>query len=335
MPSAPWSRALEDARLSGAQLADGGTGLYCASAGSAFLLHHHMRQMHAARGARGDPMGMVASIAGTLNFNLASRYCIRGAVGGFAAACASSSHALGCALDDIRLGRQSRMLVVGAEDVNAETILPFAALRVLSTNPDPSAASRPFDRRRDGFVCSGGAVCLILEEAEFARGRDAPVYAELAGWGQASDGYSVAISHPEGDGLGAAMRRALADAGVRPGEVDYVSAHATSTPAGDRSEALALRSVFSGAGAHPRVSSTKGLTGHPLSMSGVMEAAFCALALRDGFIPGNANLVDPDESCGDLDLPRATLDIAPGVVMNNSSGFGGSNVCHVLRRQTR
>ena len=325
-------QAIADAGLDRTALTDGATGLYCASAGSAFLLHHNLTQMHAARFERGNPMGVVMSIAGTLNFNLAAHYGIRGAVGGFVAACASSSHALGCALDDIRLGRQTRMLVVGAEEMNAETVLPFAAMRALSTNADPATASRPFDQARDGFVAAGGAVGLILEESETARGRGAPVYAELAGWGQAADGYNVAVSHPEGMGLVDAMRRALADAGVEPGDVDYVNAHATSTPAGDRSEALALRAVFSQAGAHPRISSTKGLTGHPLSMAGVMEAGFCALALRDGFVPGNANLVSPDEACADLDLLRAAVEVRPGVILNNSSGFGGSNVCHVLRR---
>lgn len=327
-------QALADAGLTKDELGDGATGLYCASAGSAFMLHHHLAQMHAVRGERGNPMGVVASIAGTLNFNLAAHYGIRGAVGGFAAACASSSHALGCALDDIRLGRQTRMIVVGAEEVNAETVLPFAAMRALSTHGDPAAASRPFDQARDGFVAAGGAVCLILEEAEAARRRGATIYAELAGWGQAADGHNVAVSHPEGAGLAMAMQRALADAGVAPSEIDYVNAHATSTPAGDRSEALALRQVFTAAGARPRVSSTKGLTGHPLSMAGVMEAAFCALALREGFVPGNANLKTPDEACAGLELPRASVACGPRVILNNSSGFGGSNVCHVLRRST-
>lgn len=327
-------QALADAGLAPADLTDGATGLYCASAGSAFLLHHHLAQMHAVRGERGNPMGVVASIAGTLNFNLAAHYGIRGAVGGFVAACASSSHALGCALDDIRLGRQTRMLVVGAEEVNAETILPFAAMRALSTSADPATASRPFDQARDGFVAAGGAVCLVIEEAETARRRGAPIYAELAGWGQAADGYNVAVSHPEGAGLVDAIRRALADAGLTPRDIDYVNAHATSTPAGDRSEAVALRTVFTATGASPRISSTKGLTGHPLSMAGVMEAAFCALALREGFIPGNANLVAPDEACAGLDLPRTTLAEQPDIILNNSSGFGGSNVCHVLRRST-
>lgn len=325
-------QAIADAGLAAEALRDGETGLYCASAGSAFLLHHHLAQMHAVRFERGNPMGVVMSIAGTLNFNLAAHYGIRGAVGGFVAACASSSHALGCALDDIRLGRQTRMLVVGAEEVNAETVLPFAAMRALSTNADPAIASRPFDQARDGFVAAGGAVCLILEEAETARRRGAPVYAELAGWGQAADGYNVAVSHPEGAGLVAAMRRTLADAGLQPADIGYVNAHATSTPAGDRSEAIALRTVFTAAGARPLVSSTKGLTGHPLSMAGVMEAAFCALAIKDGFVPGNAHLASADEACAGLELPRASLARAPGIVLSNSSGFGGSNVCHVLRR---
>lgn len=325
-------QALADAGLARADLTDGTTGLFCASAGSAWLLSHHMQQMYAARGERGDPMGIVSSIAGTLNFNLAAHYHISGAVCGFVSACASSSHALGYAMDEIHLGRQSRMLVVGAEDMNAESILPFASLRALSTNPDPSTASRPFDRRRDGFVGTGGAVALIVEEAALARSRGARIYAELAGWGQAGDGHSVAASHPEGAGLREAMRRALADARVAADAIGYVNAHATSTPAGDRSEALALRAVFAGAARPPRVSSTKALTGHGLSLAGAMEAAFCALAVSEGFIPGAAHLAEPDPVCEGIDLPRTSLDVAPRLVLNNSSGFGGSNVCHVLRR---
>ncbi|MEO6002162.1 MAG: beta-ketoacyl-[acyl-carrier-protein] synthase family protein [Opitutus sp.] len=325
-------QALLDAGLQRSDLTDGTTGLYCASAGSPSLTHLHVQQMHATRGERGNPMSVVAAIAGTLNFNLAARYGIRGAVSGFVAACASSSHALGCALDDIRLGRQTRMLIVGGEDLNAESVLGFAAMRALSTNPTAAQASRPFDRERDGFVVSGGATCLILEELETARRRGAPIYAELAGWGQAADGYNVAVSHPEGLGLADAIQRALADAQVKPCDIDYVSAHATSTATGDRSEALAIKSVFSPSGSRPTISSTKGITGHPLSMAGVMEAAFCSIALRDGFIPGNKNLVVADEACDGLNLAQETMETAPTVILNNTSGFGGSNVCHVLRR---
>ncbi len=327
-------QALAEAGLEPAQLAGGDTGLFCASAGSPFLLKHYLDQMFAARGERGNPMGVVSSIAGTLNFNLAAHYKISGAVCGFVSACASSSHALGYAMDEIRLGRQRRMLVVGAEEMTTESILPFAGLRALSVNPDPATASRPFDRRRDGFVGTGGAVALVVEDATLARQRGARIQAELAGWGQAGDGYSVAASHPEGAGLREAMRRTLADAGVKPAEIDYVNAHATSTPPGDHSEALALHAIFTGGGARPRVSSTKALTGHGLSLAGAMEAAFCTLAISEGFVPGAAHLEEPDPVCAGLDLPRTSLDEAPVLVLNNSSGFGGSNVCHVLRRPT-
>ncbi len=325
-------QALAEAGLEPAQLSGGDTGLFCASAGSPFLLGHFLEQMRESRGERGNPMGIVSSIAGTLNFNLAAHFKITGAVCGFVSACASSSHALGYAMDEIRLGRQKRMLVVGAEDMTTESILPFSTLRALSNNPDPATASRPFDRRRDGFVGTGGAVALIVEDAALARARGARIQAELIGWGQAGDGHSIAASHPEGAGLREAMRRTLADAGVKPADIDYVNAHATSTPAGDRSEALALHALFTSAGAKPRVSSTKALTGHGLSLAGAMEAAFCALAVDEGFIPGAAHLGEPDPVCEGLDLPRASLDEAPRLVLNNSSGFGGSNVCHVLRK---
>ncbi len=325
-------QALVEAGLEPAQLGDGSTGLFCASAGSPFMLGNFLDQMHATRGERGNPMGIISSIAGTLNFNLAAHYKISGAVCGFVSACTSSSHALGYAMDEIRLGRQQRMLVVGAEDLTAESIISFSSLRALSQNPDPATASRPFDARRDGFVGTGGAVALVVEDAALARRRGANIYAELIGWGQAGDGHSVAASHPEGAGLREAMRRTLADARVSAADINYVNAHATSTVAGDRSEALALHAVFTANGATPRVSSTKALTGHGLSLAGAMEAAFCALAIDEGFIPGAAHLEEPDPVCAGLDLPRISLDEAPRLVLNNSSGFGGSNVCHLLRR---
>jgi len=325
-------QALADAGLAPADIAhDDRTGLFCASAGSAMLLHHHVAAMHAVRGERGNPLGVVSSIAGTLNFNLAARFRITGAVVGFVSACASASHALGYALDELRLGRLDRVIVVGAEELNAETLVPFAAMRALSAGTTPATASRPFDADRDGFVGAGGATALILETETLAAARACQPYAELAGWGQSADGHSVAMSHPEGAGIRRAMQRALDDARVAPSAIDYVNAHGTSTPVGDRAEALALRAVFTDTGASPVISSTKGLTGHPLSLAGAMEAGFCALALAEGFMPGNPHLVTPDETCTGLNLPRATLLRAPRVVLNNSSGFGGSNVCHVLR----
>ncbi|MEY2882162.1 MAG: hypothetical protein RLZZ15_4542 [Verrucomicrobiota bacterium] len=319
-------QALADARLSPALVADEETALFCSSAGSPFLLRHYLEALHAAPDLRGSPMGVVSSIAGTLNFNLGTHYRIRGGNCGFVSACASSSHALGYAFDEIASGRFTRVIVVGAEEPNTDALIPFMSMKALSTCADPAVASRPFDVRRDGFVGSGGAAVLVVEAAAAAAARGAPPYAELLGWGQSADGFNIAMPQPEGEGLARALRRTLRACGLAPGDVGYVNAHATSTPQGDRAEALALREVFTRAGAQPLVSSTKGLTGHPLSMAGAMEAAFCALALRGGFVPGNAALVEPDPACAGLDLPRATLDRAPGIVLSNSSGFGGSNV---------
>jgi 3-oxoacyl-(acyl-carrier-protein) synthase len=327
-----FEQALGDARMSKAEIATPDTGLLCASAGSPRLMRHLLNQVTETRGQRVAPMGIVSSIAGTLNFNLAAHFGIQGAVGGFSSACASTSQAIGYATDEIKLGRQKRMFVVGGEELTFESIYPFHGMRALSVSPDPARASRPFDRDRDGFVGTGGAVALLLEDADVAVARGAALYAEILGWGQAADGYNVAGSDPEGRGLALAMRRALKDARVEPGEIDYVNAHATSTPPGDRSEARALHSVFTAANAHPAVSSTKALTGHGLSMAGAMETAFCAVCIADGFIPGAANLENPDAVCEGLNLPRTTQFRAPRRVLKNSSAFGGSNVCVVLGR---
>jgi 3-oxoacyl-[acyl-carrier-protein] synthase I len=322
---------VRDAKLTPAELQAEDTGLFCASAGSPRLMRHLLNQIHDSRGERVPPMGVVSTIAGTLNFSLAAHFGIRGAVAGFASACASATQALGYASDEIALGRHRRVLVVGGEDLSFESSFPFSGMRALSRNPDPACASRPFDRERDGFVATGGATALLIEDADAAQARGAPIYAELLGWGQASDGFNVVHSHPDGAGLAVAMRRALGAARLTPAEIDYVNAHATSTPAGDLSEIRALHGLFSQAGAHPIISSTKGLTGHGLSFSGVMETGFCALALAQGFTVGNANLDQPDPACAGLELPRSAQP-ASRTVLKNSSGFGGANVCLVLRR---
>ena len=329
-------QALEQAGLRESDLAnDPDTGLYCASAGSAMLLHHNISRMRAAAGARGNPMGVVSSIAGTLNFNLAAHFKITGTVCGFVSACASSSHALGYAIDDLRLGRLKRAIVVGAEEMNADSLLPFAHMRALSRASDPRVASCPFDVLRSGFVGAGGAVALVLEGAPVAAGRKARALAEAAGWGQGADGYSIAAPHPDGAGLRLAMERAIADARMKPDGIDYVSAHATSTPVGDLAEAIALRHVFTARGLRPQVGASKALTGHALSESGAMQAAFCVLSMEGNFRPGNPHLRTADPQCDGLDLPRETLEGAPVAVLANSSGFGGSNVCHVLRSPHR
>jgi 3-oxoacyl-[acyl-carrier-protein] synthase-1 len=324
-------QAVEDAKLGEADYSNTGTGLYAASGGSPFLLGYYLERMRKLGVMRCPPLGIVASISGTVNFNLVSHFKIRGASTGFSSACASSAHAAALAYEEIVHGRQKRMFVIGAEDGNVESILPFAGMRALSLQSDPSIASRPFDVARDGFVGTGGATVLVLEcEEEVAR-RNAKVYCELAGWGQASDGYNVAISHPDGEGLKIAIDQALRMADVAPDEVDYVNAHATSTPIGDISEVKALKAVFGTAPGRPAISSTKALTGHGLSLAGAMEAGFCALAIKEGFIPGSAHITKLDPACAGLNIIGATLPQRPNLVLSNSSGFGGANVALVFR----
>jgi 3-oxoacyl-[acyl-carrier-protein] synthase-1 len=296
------------------------------------LTAYHHDRMHNLGVMRCSPMGIVASISGTLNFNLVASFQIKGSSCGFSSACASSAHALGFAFDDIVLGRQKRMFVVGAEDGNLDAILPFAGMRTLSLQTDPGLASRPFDAGRDGFVGTGGAAVLVLETEEEAVRRGASPYAEVLGWGQASDGHNVAISDPEGKGSQAAMVRALAASRVEPEAVDYVSAHATSTVIGDASEARALKAVFGNSRKRPAISSTKALTGHGLSLAGAMECGFCALAIREGFAPGSAHISRLDAECAGLNIIRETLPSGPAVVLKNSSGFGGANVAVLFRR---
>jgi 3-oxoacyl-[acyl-carrier-protein] synthase-1 len=325
-------QAIEDARLTEADWSNPHTGLYAASGGSPQLMGYMLQRMHTQGVMRCSPLGIVASISGTVNFNLVAHFKIKGSSCGFSSACASSSHALGFAYDDLVLGRQKRMFVVGAEDGNVDSILPFAGMRALSLQKDPALASRPFDAARDGFVGTGGGVVLVLETEDEVARRGAKVYCEVAGWGQASDGHNVAISHPEGHGLRAAVELAFRSSGVTAEEVDYINAHATSTPIGDISEVRALKALFKTPAARPAISSTKALTGHGLSLAGAMESAFCALAIKEGFMPGSAHISQLDPECEGLNIIRSTLPAQPNVVLNNSSGFGGANVSLVFKR---
>jgi 3-oxoacyl-[acyl-carrier-protein] synthase-1 len=325
-------QAVEDAKLSETDISNPETGLYAASGGSPYLTHWHHERLLKLGVMRCSPLGIVASIVGTLNFNLVAAFKILGSSCGFSSACASSAHALGYAFDDLSLGRQKRMFVVGAEDGNYDAILPFAGMRTLSLQTDPNLASRPFDAARDGFVGTGGATVLVLETEDEVARRGVKPYAEVLGWGQASDGYNVAISHPEGSGSAAAMANALRAAKVEPAQIDYINAHATSTVIGDVSEARAIRAVFKQAAERPLVSSTKALTGHGLSLAGAMESAFSAVALREGFTPGNAHLTKLEPQCAGINVPTQTINTAPTYVLKNSSGFGGANVALVLKR---
>jgi 3-oxoacyl-[acyl-carrier-protein] synthase-1 len=280
---------------------------------------------------RCNPMAMVASIAGTLNMNLVASFGIKGASLGFSSACASSAHALGAAFDKIKTNRQDIVFVAGAEECNLFSILPFVGTRALTTQKDPASSPCAFDVKRDGFVVGGGASVLVLEELEHAQRRGVPIHGEMLGWGEASDGYSVMAPEPEGDGLARAMELAIEESGISPSDVDYINAHGTATMIGDAAEVRAIRRVFDGAKA-PHISSTKSITGHGLSLAGAMEAAFCCLALEEGFTPVSAHITELDPEFNGVGIVTEPIDYAPKVALTNSSGFGGTNVAAVFRK---
>jgi 3-oxoacyl-[acyl-carrier-protein] synthase II len=226
------------------------------------------------------------------------------------------------------------MLAGGAEYATTPLAIGgFCAARAMSTrNDDPTAASRPFDKDRDGFVLSDGAGCLLLEEFEHARSRGARIYAELIGFGMSGDAYHITLPPADGEGARKCMVAALKDAGLDPADIDYLNAHGTSTPAGDIGETVGIKRAFGDAAKSLAVSSTKSVTGHLLGAAGVAEAIFAILAMRDQVLPPTINLLNPDPEC-DLDyVPNEARDAAINVTMSNSFGFGGTNGSLVFRK---
>ena len=324
-------QAIEDAGLTLEDVSNEDTGLYTASAGSSGLLTDNISRMHKFGVEKTNPKGIIACVAGTLSFNLVSLLKIKGSSCGFVSACASSGHALGMAFDEIQSGKQSRMVVVGAEDCTVDCVLPFGSMRALSPNPDPKTASRPFDKDRDGFVGTGGGVTFILEDKEVALARGAKIYCEMAGWGKTSDGFNPVLPDPVGGGLLRAIKQALKYSNLTAGDVDYVNAHAPSTPAGDMAEILALREVFKDVDC-PAISSTKSITGHGLSLASILEAGLSILSMENGFCPGSANIENLEPEAESLNIIRESLESNPKVILSNSSGFGGANVCLAFKK---
>ena len=250
-------------------------------------------------------------------------------------ACASGAEAIGYALEMIRSGRADIVVAGGTEAcIHPITVASFAAMRALSTrNDDPTRASRPYDKGRDGFVMGEGAGCLVLESAEHAAARGATIYAEVAGVGMSADGHHIAQPDPEGRGATRAITRALEAADADPSDIIHVNAHATSTPHGDVAEALAIRTALGPAADGVAVSGTKSMTGHLLGGAGAVESVAAILALRHRLAPVTANLEDLDEEIG-LDIVSGTPRVLRGgdaLVLNNSFGFGGHNVALIFR----
>jgi 3-oxoacyl-[acyl-carrier-protein] synthase II len=277
------------------------------------------------------PMSLINEASGLVSM----RYGFRGPCHAVVTACATGANAIGDAARLIEYGDAEVMVAGGAEAATTRLGLAgFAAMRALSTefNATPAEASRPWDRRRDGFVSAEGAGVVVLEEREHALARGAKVYAEVTGYGLSGDAYHLSAPDPEAGGALRAMQRALAHARLRPEQLGYVNAHATSTPVGDPVELKALRRLLGdGVGAVP-VSSTKSSLGHLLGAAGAVEAIFTALTLRDQVAPPTLNLEDPDDAEGFDLVPKVAKPLALEHAMSNSFGFGGSNVSLVLGR---
>ncbi len=247
-------------------------------------------------------------------------------------ACASSGHALGDAAEVIRRGDAVAMIAGGAEaSLTPLLIGAFCQMGAMSRrNQDPEGASRPFDRDRDGFVMGEGAVVMVLEEWEHARARGARIWAELLSSGSSADMHHITAPDPAGDGAARAMTKAMAKAGLGPQDIDYVSAHGTSTPLGDIAETRAVKAVLGERALRIPVSSTKSMTGHLLGAAGAMEAAACVLAMQEQRVPPTINLEHPDPEC-DLDyVPNRARPARVRVALSNSFGFGGHNACLAL-----
>lgn len=265
----------------------------------------------------------------TVNMNLSTIFHLRGINFTVSAACASGSHSIGLGYLFIKDGLQDMVLCGGAQETNHYSMASFDALGAFSIRmDDPQRASRPFDRDRDGLVPSGGAAALVLEEYEHARRRGATILAEVVGYGFSSNGGG--ISQPSDDGCVVAMTRALESAGLQADDLDYINAHATSTPQGDMYEAKALDRMFRGR--HALISSTKSMTGHECWMAGASEAVYSVLMMQNNFVAPNINLENPDECAEGLNLAAKRVDTEVGTVLSNSFGFGGTNSALVIKK---
>lgn len=280
-----------------------------------------------------SPFFIPKSIINMTAGHISIKYGLKGPNLAVVTACATGAHSIGEAARLIEHGDADIMVAGGTEGaIDVIGIAGFNAMKALSTrNDNPAAASRPWDKDRDGFVMSEGAGILILEEYEHAVARGAKIYAEVAGYGLSGDAYHITAPAEGGEGGLRTMRAALRDAGLQPSDVDYINAHGTSTGLGDIGELMAVKSLFGDAPVS--MSSTKSVTGHLLGAAGAVEAIFCVLAIRDGVVPPTINLENPEDAVGDFDLvPNVAKQRKVDVAISNSFGFGGTNASLVLKR---
>lgn len=293
---------------------------------------------HMEDGPKFNPFFIPKMIADIASGHISIHYGFHGPNFTTTSACASSSNALADAFNLLRLGKANIIVAGGAESaICACGVGGFNAMKALSTrNEDPEHASRPFSASRDGFVMAEGAGCLILEELEHAKARGAKIYAEMVGEGESADAYHITASHPEGLGAKLVMEAALADAGLKPEDIDYINVHGTSTHVGDISEAKAIKNVFGDAAYKLNISSTKSMTGHLLGAAGAVEAMACVMSVKEDIVPPTINHVDGDEDPDiDYDL-NFTFNKAQKrevrAALSNTFGFGGHNACIVFKK---
>ena len=265
----------------------------------------------------------------TVTMNLATIFKLKGINFTISAACASGSHSIGVAYQFIKTGLQDCIICGGAQEINQFAMGSFDALSAFSVNEsDPSKASRPFDSGRDGLIPSGGAATVILESLESATKRGATILGEVIGYGFSSNG--AHISNPTVEGPVRSLSMALKDSGLNAGEIDYINAHATSTPAGDSSEAKAIYEVFGAS--NPLVSSTKSMTGHECWMAGASEIVYSMLMMKNSFIAPNINFETPDADSAKLNIAKKTIEKEINIFLSNSFGFGGTNSSLIIKK---
>ena len=328
-------QAVADSGLESSDISNPRTGLIAGSGGpSTYNLMTAMDTTRDKGPKRIGPYMVPRCMSSSISACIATFYAIKGINYSISSACSTSAHCITTGADAIRAGQQDIIFAGGGEELHWTLSVLFDAMGALSSgyNDAPTRASRPYDKGRDGFVIAGGGGMVVLEELSRAKARGAKVYGEIVGYGVNSDGYDMVA--PSGEGAVRCMNLALGGFNSKglDRDVDYINTHGTSTPIGDITELDAIRTVFGKQNAMPVISSTKSLTGHSLGATSVQEAIYTLIMMRDGFVAGNANLENPDEGVGALEIPPIAVDRSISLAFSNSFGFGGTNATLALQR---
>lgn len=325
-------QAIDDAGLSEADVSNSRTGLIAGSGGASSENQVLAADIMREKGIRRvGPYMVPRTMASTVSACLATPFKIKGLNYSISSACATSTHCIGSAVEQIQFGKQDIVFAGGGEEEHWTLSMLFDGMGALSSkyNETPETASRPYDTTRDGFVIAGGGGMLVLEELEHAKARGAKIYAEVSGYGATSDGVDMVT--PSGEGAVRCMQQALSTVNQ---PIDYINTHGTSTPVGDVKEIQAIREIYAASGqTMPPLSSTKSLTGHSLGATGVHEAIYCLLMLENDFITASANVETMDEEVADVPIATKRIDNASlAAIMTTNFGFGGTNACLVLQK---